>query len=83
MGLLAPLTLLAAALAWTPAAAAEHTQSFRVKEDIPVGTVIGTVGDASSSASRPPPPPPYLIVPVGPEPDRDLASAHSIGRIFG
>ena len=77
MGLLAPLILFASLASRAPAAAAEHTQSFRVKEDIPVGTVIGTVGDASTSASRPPPPP-YLIVPVGPEPDRDLVSAHSI-----
>ena len=77
--------ILAAALVLAAAsggASAEHTQSFRVKEDIPVGTVIGTVGGGDGDhASSPPPPPPYLIVPVGSAPDRDLIVNSQTGEI--
>ena len=79
---LAALILATIALA-TGGASAEHTQSFRVKEDIPVGTVIGTIGGGGdhASSSLPPPPPPYLIVPVGPAPDRDLIVNSQTGEI--
>ena len=83
MGLAALILAALALAAATGGVSAEHTQSFRVKEDIPVGTVIGTVGggeDASSSPT-PPPPPPYLIVPVGSAPDRDLIVNSQTGEI--
>ena len=81
MSLVALILAALALVAATGGASAEHTQSFRVKEDIPVGTVIGTVGDASSSPTPPPPPPPYLIVPVGSAPDRDLIVNSQTGEI--
>ena len=79
---LAALFLATIALA-TGGASAEHAQSFRGKEDIPVGTVIGTIGGGGdhASSSLPPPPPPYLIVPVGAAPDRDLIVNAQTGEI--
>jgi protocadherin-16/23 len=63
-------------------AAGENTQSFQIKEDIPVGTVIGVIGDSDSGGLLPrPPPPPYLIAPLGDNPDKDLNVNHKTGEI--
>ena len=83
MGLAALILAALALAAATGGASAEHTQSFRVKEDIPVGTVIGTVGGGGGRdhALSSPPPPPYLMVPVGSAPDRDLIVNSQTGEI--
>ncbi|TRY73630.1 hypothetical protein TCAL_01930 [Tigriopus californicus] len=59
----------------------EFLRTFEVKEGVPIGTIIGVIGETKPGLP-PPPQPPYLIVPLpGSDPDRDLIINQQSGEI--
>ncbi|OQR70385.1 protein dachsous-like [Tropilaelaps mercedesae] len=84
MGQTGPLLLLlAAGLTVGPGSAgAEYLQEFEVRENVPLGTVIGYIGQPKSEGQMPPPAPPYYVVPVAnSDVDCDLVVVPTTGEI--